>query len=123
MSDDNNEYTYAGPGYKRRMQQERSMRASASKPKPIKRERLEPAKQNRPKETAERPEYRDVSATELKRAIRRLTPRTENVREINALLLEEGISASLVTISAVRREFLASSKERVSSTSPPHGEQ
>jgi hypothetical protein len=122
MSDWNNDYSYAGPGYKRRMQQERNARkreTSEPKPTPIKRERL-PAHWKRRKEKTE---FKDVSGSELRKAIHRLTRRGKNVPEIEALLKEDDIQASKVLISAVRRAYLESQKTKARSTNPPPAKQ
>ena len=105
MTDWQRDYSSAGPGYKRRMQQERSARANATalksitQPQPV-RERL-PAKQSFPDT-----EHREANVITIKKLVRRMAIRKESPREIQAELTSLGISLSLVAISSLRAEMI-----------------
>ena len=97
MSDNNwqFDYSYAGPGAKRRkaipVENVQTTKPS-KKPKPV-RERLT------------REEWLDVSSLQLKRRIMALTLAGLNPRQIDDELRDERISVTLVTISNLHRRY------------------
>lgn len=94
--DNNNDYTFAGKGRKRRERLEHLARQI--EPKPDRGEIKAAAKQREP-------EFRDVSGSELKRAIRLLTLKHDTFANLSDALRRKGYRASGVTISAVRAEM------------------
>lgn len=94
--DDNNDYTYAGKGRKRRERLEHFARQI--EPKPDRGEIKAPTRQKEP-------EFRDVSGSELKTAIRLLTLKHDTFTNVSDALRRKGYRASGLTISAVRAEM------------------
>ncbi|MCK1547185.1 hypothetical protein IVB12_36000 [Bradyrhizobium sp. 179] len=98
---DNNEYTFAGPGRKRRERLERA--AHQTEPKPD-------SSQRKAATSKRAPEFRDVSGSEMKKAIRLLTLRTETFKDVSNALERKGYRASGLAIAGVRSDMRATIK-------------
>src|SRR5882724_9558849 len=100
--DDNRiDYSYAGPGARRREQAERTARKRDQETRPI-RERMPERKSARQSQTkAERIAAADISGIKLKRMIR-LRALTMDAREIENEMKDRGISVSLIAIGNIR---------------------
>jgi hypothetical protein len=111
MHDDNIDWSYAGPGHKRKQQEENARRRREAKPE-IVREYLPEKTTPRAKQSSKREEKstEDIDGRNARRLIGLLALKLANARLIEIELQERGLSISLLTVSNIRSQFLADIK-------------